>query len=96
MLINIIVVFLIMLLVCISQECPCVVTELRACPTHVMAISCELWPDVSEAMMDRLEMHTVPRKGCSIRLRCNDGIIITAERGTVDTDTDLCVLVRIK
>ncbi|XP_021344807.1 uncharacterized protein LOC110444772, partial [Mizuhopecten yessoensis] len=71
---------------------PCVSAMIRACPTHFMAISCELWPDVPLSFMDKLEMHTVSPRGGLIRLRCNNRITIAAEKNSVDRDIDICVL----
>ncbi|XP_060084140.1 polycystin-2-like protein 2 [Ylistrum balloti] len=74
------------------QKAPCVSAIVRACPTHIMAISCELWPDVPDFMMNRLEIHTVSPRGGLIRFRCNNRILIKADKNSVDRDVDICVM----
>ncbi|XP_069132806.1 polycystin-1-like protein 2 isoform X2 [Argopecten irradians] len=74
------------------KHSPCVSAMIRACPTHLMAISCELWPNVPDHCMDRLEMHTISPGGGTIRLRCNNRVVIAADKHSVDEDVDICVL----
>ncbi|XP_033751837.1 uncharacterized protein LOC117335766 [Pecten maximus] len=76
----------------ILKNSSCVSAIIRACPTHFMAVSCELWPDVPDYFMDRLEMHTLTPRGGMIRLRCNNRITITADKHSVDDDIDICFL----